>query len=242
MISLRRSPPRHADRRRKQELWTSLDPDEEGQGALERLNEDWLPPGAGFARQPHRDAELLTWVREGALAWEDSLGRSGLLQAGEFQRMTVRRSLRHTETNASRSMGAHAFQLWLRPTPPAPELDREQRRFSAAQRRGVLCVIASPDGRGGSLRLHQDALVFSALLAPGQHVVHELGGGRRGWLHLVQGRVTLGGEHVLATGDGASLVDERVVSLTADEDSEILLLDVPAAFVLMESFKTMAAR
>lgn len=228
MISLRRSPPRHVDRRRKQELWTPLDPDGSGPGALERLTEDWLPPGAGFSRQPQRDAELVTYVREGALAWEDSLGRSGLLQAGEFQRVTLRGSLRHTETNASRTMSAHAFQIWLRPADPGLESDREQKRFGAAQRRGALCVIASPDGRRGSLRLHQDALVYSALLAPGQHLALELGLGRRGWLHVVQGALTLDREHRLSTGDSASLVGERVLSLTADEVSEILLLDVRA--------------
>lgn len=219
MIQLRRSQPRHADPRRKQELWTALE-------AEEGFTEDWLPPGAGFSRQPDRDAELITYVHEGALAWEDSLGRAGMLQAGEFQRMTVSRGLRHTETNASRTMGAHAFQLWLRPPAQGARPDREQRRFSAAQRRGGLCLIASPDGRDGSLRLNQDALVYSALLAPGRHLAHALAAGRRGWLHLVQGKLTLGGEHQLCSGDGATLVGERVLSLTPNEASELLLLDV----------------
>jgi hypothetical protein len=91
----------------------------------------------------------------------------------------------------------------------------------------VWCVIASPDARGGSLRIHQDAMLYSAILAPGQHLIYELAFGRRGWLHLVQGAVTLG-EAVLASGDGAGLIDERVVSLTACVDSEILFLDLGA--------------
>ncbi|MDP1829201.1 MAG: pirin family protein [Archangium sp.] len=227
MISIRKSQQRPADRRRKQEVWNTFDPDAPVKGARtpERLNEDWLPPGAGFSHH-HHDGEMVTYVHEGALAYEDSMGRSGIIQAGEFQRMTVQRSLRHSETNASRTLWAHAFQLWLRPAQPGLELDREQKRFSAAQRRGALCVIASPDARRGSLHLHQDALLYSALLAPGQHVAHELPAGRRVWVHLVIGRVTLGGDYVLSTGDGASLIDERVLSLTAAEESEVLMLDV----------------
>lgn len=231
MINVRRSEERHHDRRRKQEVWNTFDPQAPGDtlavgfGMLERLNEDRLPPGAGFPRHPHQDGEMVTYVREGALAYEDSMGCSGIIHAGEFQRMTLRSSIRHSETNPSRTDWAHAFQIWLRPAEAGLEPDREQKRFSAAQRRGTLCVIASPDARRGSLRIHQDALLYSALLAPGQHLVYELAAARCAWLHLVQGRVTLG-EHVLGTGDGAGVTDERVVSLTASEDSEILLLDV----------------
>ena len=232
MINLRRSQERHHDRRRKQEVWNTFDSQAPGDtlaagfGTLERLDEDRLPPGAGFPRQPHQDGEMLTYVREGALAYEDSMGCSGIIHAGEFQRMTLRTSIRHSETNPSRTDWAHAFQIWLRPVETGLEPAREQKRFSAAQRRGSLCVIASPDARRGSLRIHQDALLYSSILAPGQHVVYELAPGRRVWLHLVQGKVTLGSEHLLATGDGAGVTDERVVSLTASEDSEILLLDV----------------
>lgn len=231
MINIRRSQQRHPDRRRKQEVWNTFDPDEQAQGfgTLDRLSEDWLPPGAAFPRQAHRDGEVLTYVREGAVSYEDSLGRSGIIQAGEFQRMTVRRAFRHSETNASRTGWAHGFQIWLRGAAAGLELDREQKRFSAAQRRGALCVIASPDARRGSLRLHQDTLVYSAILGPGQHLMHELTAGRLAWLHLVHGKVTVGGEHLLASGDGAGLVGERVLSLTATEDSEILLLDVAAS-------------
>jgi redox-sensitive bicupin YhaK (pirin superfamily) len=231
MISIRRSGERHHELRRKQEVWDTFDPLNPtdalglGFGTLERFNEDRLPPGAGSRRQPHQDAEMVTYVREGALAYEDSMGRSGVIHAGEFQRMTVSRTLRHSETNASRTDWAHAFHLWLRPTAVNLEPDLEQKRFSAAQRRGVLCVIASPDGRRGSLHLHQDALVHAALLAPGQHLVYELGLARRGWLQVVHGAVTLG-EAVLSRGDGAGLNDERVVSLTACVDSEILFLDL----------------
>jgi redox-sensitive bicupin YhaK (pirin superfamily) len=127
--------------------------------------------------------------------------------------------------NASRTEWAQVFQIGLRPWQRGLESGYEQKRFSAAERRDGLCVVASPDGRKGSLRIHQDALVYSAMLDPGQHVVHELSPGRKAWLHVVQGEITLG-DLVLTTGDGAGLTDERAVSLTAQAKTEILLLDV----------------
>jgi hypothetical protein len=139
--------------------------------------------------------------------------------------MTAGNGLRHSETNASRTDWAHVFQIGLRPWEAGIDSSHEQKRFSAAQRRGGLCVVASPDARKGSLRIHQDALMYSALLDPGQHVVHELSQGRRAWLHLVHGEVILG-DVVLTAGDGAGFTGERAVSLTAREDAEILLVDL----------------
>ncbi len=231
MITLRRANERHHDRRRKREVWHTFHPEDRadalagGFGTLEILDEDRLPPGAGVPRHPHRDAEIVTYVREGSLAHEDSMGRSGVIHAGEFQRMTAGRGIRHSETNASRTDWAHVFQIWLRPSEAGLEPSHEQKRFSAAERRGGLCVVASPDARRGSLPIHQDALVYSAMLDPGQHVIHELSQGRRAWLHLVQGEVTLG-DTVLTTGDGAGVTAEPAVSLTAREETEILLVDL----------------
>ena len=231
MITLRRAKDRHHDRRRKQEAWLTFYPQEgvdpltDGFGIIETINEDRLPPGAGVPRHPHRDTEIVTYVREGALGYEDSMGRTGVIHAGEFQRMTAGSGLRHSETNASRTDWAHVFQIGLRPWEDGLEPGHEQKRFSAAERRGGLCVVASPDSRRGSLRIHQDALMYSAMLDPGQHVVHELSQGRRAWLHIVQGEVNLG-DVVLSAGDGAGLTAERAVSLTAREETEILLVDL----------------
>ena len=231
MISLRRTQERHHGRRHRREVWLTFDrrdradPLADGFGSLEILNEDRLPPRADVPRLSHHDAEVVTYVREGALAYEDSMGRSGVIHAGEFQRMTAGRGIRHSETNASRTDWAHVFRIRLRSSAAGLEPDHEQRRFSAAERRGALCVIASPDARRGSLRIHQDVLMYSAMLHRGQHVVHELSQSRSAWLHLVQGEVTLG-EVVLTTGDGAGVVAERAVSLTARQETEILLIDV----------------
>ncbi|HTE55961.1 MAG TPA: pirin family protein [Kofleriaceae bacterium] len=225
-----RAAQRRHDRRRKRDAWLTFEPRVgadpcAGFGALELLDEDRLQPGASIARRPRQAAEIITYVREGALAYEDSTGRSGVIHAGEFQRLTAGPAMRHSETNASRTEPAHIFQIWVRPSGAELEPGREQKRFSAADRRGGLCVIASPDARRGSLRIGQDALVYSAMLDPGQHVVHALSQGRGAWLHLVHGEVSLG-DVVLTTGDGAGITADRAVSLTAREQSEILLFDL----------------
>jgi redox-sensitive bicupin YhaK (pirin superfamily) len=230
MITLRRAKERHYDRNQKQEVWLTFyprdraDPRADRFGSLESFSESRLPPAAVASWTPHHDAEIVTYVREGALAYEDALGRSGVIQTGEFQGTTAGSGIRRSEKNASRSNWAQVFQLLLAPSEPGLKPGHEQKRFSAAQRRGALCVVASADGRKGSLRIHQDALMGSALLEPGQHLVHELSPGRNAWLHLVEGEVTLG-DIVLTTGDGAGVTAERAVSLTAQSESEILLLD-----------------
>jgi quercetin 2,3-dioxygenase len=231
MISLRRAEARHHDPRHRRKVWQTFDSRArtdhlaDGFGALETLDENRLPPRADIAHHARDDAEIVTYVREGTVAYEDAMGHSGMIHAGEFQRMVATRGARHSEANASRADWAHVFQIRLRRSPAEPGPGREQKRFSAAQRRGSLCIVASPDARRGSLRLGQDAEMYSALLEPGQHVVHELQAERAAWLHVVQGEVALG-DLVLATGDGAGVTTERAVSLTAREDTEILLFDV----------------
>jgi quercetin 2,3-dioxygenase len=231
MIMLLRSKERHHDRRKNQEAWHTFHSKDKSDalaksfGTLELLNEDRLPPGARIPHQAHHDAEIVTYVREGTLAYEDSMGHSGIIYAGEFQRMTVVRGLRHSETNASRIDGAHVFQIGLRLSEGGLEPGHEEKRFCAAERRGIFCIVASPDGRKGSLRIHQEALMYSAMLEPGLHLVHELSEGRSAWLHLLQGQVMLG-DVQLTTGDGIGATAERAISLTAQERSELLLLDL----------------
>jgi quercetin 2,3-dioxygenase len=231
MNTPRRATERHHERNRKVETWLTFEPQDregmpcEGFGNIENVKESRLAPGAGVPRSSGHGAEVLTYVCEGALAYENSLGVSGILQAGEFQRVTAGRGIHHSKTNASRTDWAHFFQIWLRPSEVDLDPGQEQKRFTAAQRRDGLCIVASFDERRGSLHIHQDALIYSALLSPGQHVVHELSQRRSAWLHLVHGEVALG-DIVLTTGDGAGITAERAVSLTASEESEILLVDL----------------
>jgi redox-sensitive bicupin YhaK (pirin superfamily) len=231
MITLRRAEERSHVRHRSREAWLTFYPDDRtaslanGFGSLEIFNEDRLAPGAGVVLHAHHDAEIVTYVREGSLAQDDAMGRSSVLHAGEFQRMTAGRGVRHGETNPSRSAWAHVFHIWVRPSEEGLALSHEQRRFCAADRRGGLCVVASRDGRKESLHLHQDVLVYSAMLDPGQHVVHELSPTRSAWLHVVRGEATLG-DVVLTTGDGVGIAADRAVSLTARAETEVLLLDL----------------
>jgi quercetin 2,3-dioxygenase len=231
VITVRRSEERSHVRRRAQEGWcTYYSPSEPdwlpgGFGPLELLKEDRIPPGIRVPLHPPYDAEVVTYVVEGVLAHENSTGSSGVIRAGEFQRASTAHGIRRREWNGSRKDWAHVFQIWLRPRSTGPDGSSEPKRFCAAERRGVLCLVASPDGRDGSLRIHRDALIHSTMLFPGQHVVHELAPGRRVWLQIVSGDAALG-EIILAKGDGAGIWAERAVSLTAREDSELLLIDV----------------
>jgi len=233
MITVRRAGERRRERLGERDVWhtfPSRDPAgslPDGFGALEMLNEECLPPGTEVPRHEHRDAEVVTYVSEGAMAHVDSEDRSVLVQAGEFQRRTVGRGYRHRERNASETEWARIFQMSLRPAEAGLPPGHEEKRFVASDRRGQLCVVASPDGREGSLRVHLDALVLSAILENGLHLVHGLAPGRRAWLHLVNGGITVDG-YKLFPGDGAGVRDERAISVTATEDSEILLLDVGA--------------
>jgi hypothetical protein len=234
MITLRRAVDRHHIERIKHDRWLTFyvldraDPLSRGFGTLEVLTESRLAPGAEGAFSPNHDTEIITYVIDGTLAHEDSAGRSGVILAGEFQRWTAGPGVRRRETNALRTDPVHAFHIWLRPAQANREQSQEQKRFSTAERRGVLRVVASPDGRNGSLQVGQDARLYSSMLDRGQHVVHELTSGRQGWLHVVRGEITLR-DLVLTTGDGAGVSDERAMSMTAREDSEILLVDMSVA-------------
>lgn len=231
MITLRKAGEREHVRRRKHERWLTLFPQDQsglladGFGHLRAFEEGRLAPRVSRRHPIKEEAEIITYVREGTLAYEDSTGRSGIISAGEFQRMTAGPGIRYGETNTSPTKWAHVFQLWLHPAVVGLEPGHEQKRFSVPERRGIKCIVASPEVRKGSLRLHQDALLFSSILERGQHLVHELSVGRSAWLHIVQGAVRCGST-LMSTGDGAGIQAELAVSVTATEATEILLLDL----------------
>jgi redox-sensitive bicupin YhaK (pirin superfamily) len=231
MITMRRANERGSVRRADQQGWRTFyekDPVPSlanGFGVLEFLDEDRLAPGVGVSLRVRPDVEVITYVREGTLAQEDSSGHCRVIHAGEFQCAVSGRGVRQTATNASTLGWVHVFQISLRPSEIGLDASHEQKRFSAAQRRGGLRAVASPDGRTASLHLRQDAVVFSALLDPGRHIVHELSPTRTAWLHMVHGEATLG-DLVLTTGDGVGISAVRAVSLTARTETEVLLLDL----------------
>jgi redox-sensitive bicupin YhaK (pirin superfamily) len=185
------------------------------------LDENLLPPGSESLRRS-RPAEVLTYVVEGALTWEDDQGGSGVLQAGEFQ--TSRRG-EERESNASEGNWVSYFQIAFGPPRAPASTVHTQRHFTLASRRDTWRVVASPDGRDGSLRLDEDALVSSVIVELGQHVVYPLAPGRAAWLHVVTGRVGFG-ELEFSAGDGVSVTDAVALSVTARERSELLLIEV----------------
>jgi redox-sensitive bicupin YhaK (pirin superfamily) len=230
MITVRRSELRRHIRSEDQVTWLSFDPADGadpyrgGFRALESLNEEAPAPNMELQPSAETNLEIVTYVREGALIHRSELIPLGRLETGEFQRMTSNSSIRHTFTNASRSSPAHVFQSCIA-CDDSEVMASEQKRFSAAERKGVLKLVASSDGRDGSIRMHQDVGIYSSILLKGHHIVYALAPGRAAWLHLVKGRISLF-EHFLATGDAAALEDERAVSFTALINSEVILFNL----------------
>ncbi len=234
---------RNADRRHIRsdpgETWMTFYPRgpagtlDEGFGRVLMLNESILSPNRGEASNLEGKTDLITYIHKGALALAGPLRRPELITAGEFQCMTIGRIMRQRVTNTSTTDPAHFFRLFLRLLPDKPGDDYPkavaQVRFTAAQRRNVLCAIASRDARNGSLHINTDARIYSSILDPGQHIVHELPHGRKAWLHIVYGKVSVNGVE-LAPGDGMGITDEPSVSLTVKDDAELLLVDMVSDF------------
>lgn len=233
MITVRHASDRRHTEKTTHQVWKTFyslnpaAPSVDHFGALQALNEERFPPGNGFPRRSHRDAEVITYVREGTLNYEDSAGGEGVIHAGKFQRMTAGSGIDRSETNGSKLEWAQVFQIWLHPNRVglAPNVEREH--FRRAQRRGGLRIVASQDGRDESLRVNQDARIYSGVFPPGQRVVHELAIGRTAWLHIVNGEIRLG-DSVFRTGDGIGLIAERAVAFTTQSAAEVLLIDLGA--------------
>ncbi len=201
------------------------DPEQMGFRSLRVINEDWVQPNAGFGMHPHRDMEIITYVLEGSLTHRDSLGSSGVIHAGELQRMTAGTGIRHSEANESENEAVHLYQIWLLPERRGLPPSYEQRIFDPAERQGRLRLVASPDGRDDSLAIRQDARLYLGTLKPGEAVSHALTNGRHAWLQVLRGDVELSGETLVA-GDGAALSDEASLTIRADQPAEVLLFDL----------------
>lgn len=203
------------------------DPAQMGWGPLRVINDDRVAPGAGFPTHGHRDMEILTWVLEGALEHKDSLGTGSVIRPGDIQRMSAGRGIRHSEFNASTSEPVHFLQIWIETATRGIEPGYAQTAIPEERLAGKLALIASADGREGSIDLHQDVRVYAARLSPGQQVELSLPAGRRAYLHLARGALSLNGLS-LQDGDGAKIADERDLKISAQADSELLLFDLPA--------------
>jgi len=201
------------------------DPEAMGFRALRVINEDRVAPGQGFGRHGHRDMEILSYVLEGGLAHEDSSGGGGVIRPGDVQRMSAGTGVMHSEFNASKTEPVHFLQIWLVPGQRGVAPAYDQKNFAPEQRKGQLRLIASPDGADDSLKINQDARVYTTLLGHGDSVSHALTPGRHAWVQVARGQVRLA-DTVLSAGDGAAVSDERSITLSAEDASEVLLFDL----------------
>jgi redox-sensitive bicupin YhaK (pirin superfamily) len=198
-----------------------------GFSELRVINEDRVRPGEGFGTHGHRDMEIVSWVLDGELAHKDSTGGGGVLRPGEVQRMSAGTGVRHSEFNGSSERPVHFLQIWILPDREGYPPSYEQKTVPEEARRGHLALIASPDGAGGSTTIHQDARVFATLLGPGEQVRHALAPGRKAWVQVARGALSVNGR-TLSPGDGAALTGEAAVELVGKgELAEALLFDLP---------------
>lgn len=193
--------------------------------SLRVMNEDWVEPGEGFGTHPHRDMEIVTYVLEGALEHKDSMGNGSVLQPGEFQRMSAGTGITHSEFNPSKTEPVHLYQIWLYPEQKGILPSYEQKSFPAEERHNRLRLVASRDGRDGSLTIHQDAAILLGTLEKEAHVSYPLSEDRHGWLQVLRGSVTLNGQR-LNSSDGAAVSAERQLDIEAIEAAEVMLFDL----------------
>lgn len=194
-------------------------------GALRVINEDHVAAGAGFGTHGHRDMEIISYVLEGELAHKDSMGTGETIRPGDVQRMSAGRGVQHSEFNPSPEQPAHFLQIWIQPDRTGVTPSYEQKHFSAADKRGKLRLIASPDGEDGSVSIHQDAKLYAGLFDGDEQADFAIGAGRQVYVHVARGSVTANGT-VLNAGDALALTDVASLSLGQGERAEVLVFDL----------------
>ena len=197
-----------------------------GFGPLRVINEDRVEPGMGFGTHGHRDMEIVSYVLDGELSHQDSMGNGSTIVPGDVQRMSAGRGVRHSEFNPSKSAPVHFLQIWIEPARTGIDPGYEQKHVSATAKRGQLRLIASPDGRDGSVTVHQDATIYAALLDGAESARLDLAPGRRAYVHVARGTIHANGT-ALAAGDAAMIEGETAIVLDHGQAAEVLLFDLP---------------
>lgn len=201
------------------------DPAHMGFRALRVINEDTVAPGRGFGSHPHRDMEIVSYVLDGALAHEDSMGTGSVIEPGDVQRMSAGTGVVHSEMNASRTTPVHFLQIWIVPASRGIAPSYEQKRFTREDKAGRLRLLASPTGADGSIVLHADVRMYGGIFDHGQRAELALGAHRHAWVHVARGRVRVNGQE-LAAGDGLAVSDERVLAVDGIAGGEVLVFDL----------------
>jgi len=202
------------------------DPRHMGYGPLRVINEDRVQPGMGFGTHGHRDMEIISYVLEGGLAHRDSMGNGSVLRPGDVQRMSAGTGVMHSEYNASDRELVHFLQIWIEPNVRGVKPSYEETHFDATAKRGRLRLIASPDGREGSVTIHQDASLYAALVDGDEAVEFSQRPGRRTYVHVVRGAADVNGQPLHA-GDALKVSGEERVRIDHARDAEVLLFDLP---------------
>lgn len=232
MITIRRS----RDRGRRELGWLSArhsfsfgsyhDPRWPGFRHLRVLNEDWIQPKRGFPMHPHRDMEIITYVLEGALEHKDSVGNKGVIRPWQVQRMSAGKGIRHSEFNASAKEPVHLMQIWILPDKRGHKPSYEDKTFLPAVRKNKLALVASPNGAQGSVRIHQNAMMYASVLEKGKALTYTIDPKRYAWLQVASGSLKLN-DRALGEGDGAAISREKKLTIQAVEGTEFILFDLP---------------
>ncbi len=201
------------------------DPAHMGYGPLRVINEDRVSAGSGFGTHAHRDMEIISYVLEGGLGHEDSMGNGSTIVPGDVQRMSAGTGVRHSEFNHDRSRVSHFLQIWIEPKFTGIKPSYEQKHFSAAEKRGRLRLIVSPDGRNGSVSMNQDAFLYAGLFDGAERGELDVAPGRRTYVHVARGGITVNGQQ-LDAGDALKTGAGRLV-LEGGQAAEVLVFDLP---------------
>jgi quercetin 2,3-dioxygenase len=201
------------------------DPKQMGFRSLRVINDDRVAPGQGFGRHPHRDMEIISYVLEGSIEHKDSMGTGSVIVPGDVQRMSAGTGVQHSEFNPSKTEPLHFLQIWIVPSRRGLPPSYEQKRFAREERQGRLRLVASPDGRDGSVSVQADALLYAGLFDAGQAAELPLAAGRHAWVHVARGKVRVNGRE-LAQGDAVGLSEEPEVRVEGIDDAEVLVFDL----------------
>lgn len=204
---------------------TYYDPAHMGFRALRVINEDYVAPGRGFGEHAHDNMEIITVVLNGSLEHRDSMGNGEVLHPGEVQYMSAGTGIRHSEFNPASDKPLHLMQIWLLPNAQNLKPDYAQKPFPAEKRQDKLLLVASKDGRHGSITIHSDAELYVSRLATAKSVQHKVGKKKHAWVQVLSGELDIHGAH-LSAGDGAAISDEDTIRIEALKDAEFLLFDL----------------
>ena len=204
-----------------------FDPEHMGWGNLRVINEDTITPGAGFGTHGHRDMEIISYVLQGELAHKDTMGNVKGIPPGDVQRMSAGRGVQHSEFNHAADASTHFLQIWIEPNVKGIQPSYEQKTFSTSEKRGVLRLVASPDGAQGSVTIHANAAMYAGLLDGDESATLALNPARKSYVHLISGELRVNGT-TLVTGDAALIENEVQLAFSHGKQAEVLVFDLAA--------------